>query len=193
MQELGFLRTCKPATTQVMRNIDYISEVTVSKKGGGTNRVCFKCRLKFPSKFTDDSKNTNITNLCCNCGNELSLIPDSYIVPKKTQFKEWLELEANYHSGWAKRRQQHSDLYPEHKTIDMNLHLRRVRVLNMARFEKIVNDKPAEVFKAVRFVEDNFDLFQEKSLNLADGEKTLIISMMTSRYKFCKKCLKNND
>jgi hypothetical protein len=64
----------------------------MSKSGGGVNRVCLPCRIKYPSKFTDDPKSSNVTSVCSECGEDLTPLHDSVLVPKKRNFKAWKKL-----------------------------------------------------------------------------------------------------
>ena len=71
----------------------------MSRSGGGVNRVCLPCRIKYPSKFTDDPKTFNVTSVCSECGEGLTPLHDSVLVPKKRNIKAWEKLARDIKNG----------------------------------------------------------------------------------------------
>lgn len=68
------------------------------KRSGGTNRVCFDCKIKYPGllSFTELENNTQA---CGECGGKLTEIPDSIRVPRKIKKKAWAKLQADFNAG----------------------------------------------------------------------------------------------
>lgn len=120
----------------------------MSKRGQGKNRVCFPCRKKYPSKFTDDSKRFNVTSVCSECGSELTSIPDSIRIPKTHQVSRWRALEKQYSTkslvtpaGRNNQVLRHWNMYPEHMRLDSKLHKKEVRHEIQSDFYTLLKNK----------------------------------------------------
>lgn len=93
----------------------------MSRSSGGTNRVCFSCRLKYPG-FVAYSEHENQTLSCSECGGILTEIPDSIRVPRRSDIKGWKSLQKDCDNNTFKRpiRKSHTlyvhgRLYPEQR------------------------------------------------------------------------------
>ncbi len=106
----------------------------MSKRSGGTNRICLHCRLKYPGKFTNNAKDFNITSVCSVCTRPLTLIHDSVRIPKRKQVKLWEKLAKDIANGTVEtpvckvwRARQLYKEHPEHEAIDDRIRARELR------------------------------------------------------------------
>ncbi|CAH7419751.1 hypothetical protein VCHA53O466_50368 [Vibrio chagasii] len=173
----------------------------MSKSGGGVNRVCFSCRLKFPSPFTDDSKTYNITSVCCECGGELCSISDSYRVPSRMKVKEWKKLEKELLTKTlitpmcdSNMSLFHTSMYPEHCKVNRSNNVFRgeAKFRAMMAYDEAQKRDPQLLNRVVDLYEQgarNIDILKElvysnKDLGVRrEIRKTVSLSLTYASYK----------
>jgi hypothetical protein len=155
----------------------------MSKSGNGKNRVCLPCRIKYPSKFTEDSKSFNITSICSECSSELTMIHDSVRVPKKNKNKLWIKLTDDIVNkkvvvpvckSQFNFQQWKED--PAHEALDKKLHDKSRRQKSRAKFVEVKNTSP-DFYERVKsfFVEyyknDDFSFYYNQSNKFVEENK----------------------
>lgn len=121
----------------------------MSKRSGGKNRVCLPCRIKYPGQFTHDPTSANMTQVCSECAAELTLIPDSIRVPKKTNVKAWNALSNEAAAGTfamplcpSNEKKRFYRECPEHEALDCKLADKARRTQLREEFQKISSTYP---------------------------------------------------
>lgn len=139
----------------------------MSKKSGCKNRVCLKCRIKYPGAFTNDSKHFNITSVCSECGGELTDIPDSVRVPRKHQVRLWRKLEQQVKDGEIERPlSEHSitmklwDSDKRHMILDGQIRGRAYQRELRENIAKLYQERPDEVDKVLNYLNSLPDPYQ---------------------------------
>lgn len=121
----------------------------MSKRSGGKNRVCLPCRIKYPGQFTHDPTSANVTQVCSECAADLTLIPDSIRVPKKSDVKAWNALSNDAAAGEfdmplcaSNEKKRFYRDHPEHEALDCKLADKARRTQSREEFQKISSTYP---------------------------------------------------
>jgi hypothetical protein len=152
----------------------------MSRSSGGSNRVCFPCRIKYAGLISL-KKLDNQTTVCSECANDLTLIPDYIETPKKQNLKAWKILQEKF--------LQKISLHPQSKHTDYSMLYSRIsnnkeRYDNQSRQITYLDKTYNNVIKKL------FISITKKHQNVKDNKDKLWafeISLKETIIEICKK------